>query len=181
MKIANSARLSYRLMNEHDADKLFQLDQDPAVMHFINGGTPSSMNDINTILLPRMNAYRDEDKGWGIWQVNNTATTEYLGWILVRPMHFFSEKPEFDNIELGWRFFQSTWGKGYASEAAEHIKQHFSHDKRIQSFCAIADEANIASVKVMKKIGMEYVKTYHHIDPLFETYVVYYQIKNNNV
>ena len=43
-------------------------------------------------------------------------------------MHFFSDTPEFDNLELGWRFFRSSWGKGYASEAAIHIKQALSED-----------------------------------------------------
>lgn len=178
MKLANSARLSYRLMNENDADLLFQLDQDPKVMHFINGGKPSSKEDINSVLVPRMNAYRDEAKGWGLWQVDHTETSKYLGWVLVRPMYFFSDHPEFDNLELGWRFFQSTWGKGYASEAAQHIKDQLSDNKNIKSFSAIADENNLASVGVMKKIGMSYIKTYHHVDPLFECDVVYYQMKN---
>ena len=179
MKIANSARLSYRLMDENNAEELFQLDQDPAVMKFINGGTPSSREQVKTVLIPRMQAYRDADKGWGLWQVNHTETGEYLGWVLVRPMYFFSDNPEVDNLELGWRFFQSTWGKGYASEAAQHIKQQLSHDKSIKSFSAIANENNFASVGVMKKIGMAYVKTYLHTDPLFECDVVYYQIANN--
>lgn len=177
MKIANSQRLSYRLMNAGDSTPLFELDQDPAVMHFINGGVPSSMEQINDVFIPRMQSYRNADKGWGLWQINLSETNEYLGWVLVRPMYFFSENPEFDNLELGWRFFQSTWGKGYASEAAQHIKQQLSGDNSIKSFSAIADEDNIASVGVMKKIGMEYVKTYTHKDPLFETEVVYYQVK----
>lgn len=179
MKIANSARLSYRLMDESNAEELFLLDQDPAVMKFINGGNPSSREQINTVLIPRMNAYRDEAKGWGLWQVSNTETGEYLGWVLVRPMYFFSDHPETDNLELGWRFFQSIWGKGYASEAAQHIKQQLSHDTTIKHFSAIADENNFASVGVMKKIGMKYIKTYHHTDPLFECDVVYYQINNS--
>ncbi|GHF00882.1 hypothetical protein GCM10011501_32940 [Thalassotalea profundi] len=166
-------------MDENNAEELFQLDQDPAVMKFINGGTPSSREQVKTVLIPRMQAYRNAEKGWGLWQVNDTETGEYLGWVLVRPMYFFSDNPEIDNLELGWRFFQSTWGKGYASEAAQHIKQQLSHDKTIKSFSAIADENNLASVGVMKKIGMKYIKTYFHTDPLFECDVVYYQIANH--
>ncbi|MBB6544238.1 RimJ/RimL family protein N-acetyltransferase [Thalassotalea piscium] len=166
-------------MNNDDADKLFQLDQDPAVMAFINGGKPSSRDQINTVLIPRMNAYRNAVKGWGLWQVNTIDTNEYIGWVLARPMHFFSDTPEIDNIELGWRFFQSTWGKGYASEAALNIIKQLSTNKEIKCFSAIADETNLASIGVMKKIGMSYIKTYRHIDPLFECDVVYYQVSNN--
>ncbi|MEW6990458.1 GNAT family N-acetyltransferase [Colwelliaceae bacterium 6441] len=178
MKIANSQRLSYRLMDSNDEELLFQLDQDPAVMKYISNGEISTREKINNVFIPRMQAYRDLKKGWGLWQVNISATDEYIGWVLVRPMYFFSENPEFDNLELGWRFFQSSWGKGYASEAALHIKNILAANKQYQAFSAIADENNLGSIGVMKNIGMSYVKTYRHIDPLFECDVAYYQVKN---
>lgn len=179
MKIADSTRLSFRLMNNQDEDLLFDLDQDPQVMKYISDGVVSTRETIRDVFIPRMQAYRDSDKGWGLWQVNLSETNEYLGWVLVRPMYFFSEHPEFDNIELGWRFFRSTWGKGYASEAALHIKNHFAQNPNYRAFSAIADENNLASIGVMKKIGMSYIKTYRHIDPLFECEVAYYQCINS--
>jgi len=93
-------------------------------------------------------------------------------------MNFFSDSPEFDNLELGWRFFQSSWGKGYASEAALHIKNTLADNSELKSFSAIAVEDNLGSVAVMKKIGMSFVKSYLHKDPLFESQVVYYKIKS---
>ena len=178
MIIIPSARLSYTLMTQADGELFFQLDQDPEVMLFLNGGKPSTMAEINEIFIPRMERYLNEQKGWGLWQVNISSNNEYIGWILVRPMHFFSEAPEFDNIELGWRFFQSSWGKGYASEAALHIKNTLAKNNVLKGFSAIAVKDNLASIAVMKKIGMSYVKTYLHKDPLFESHVVYYQIRN---
>ena len=178
MNINNSARLSYRLMTADDAELLYQLDQDPEVMRFISDSVPSSRETIENVLVPRMQAYINRDKGWGIWQVNITETDEYIGWVLVRPMNFFSDSPELDNLELGWRFCRSSWGKGYASEAAQHIKDALSVNSENKKFCAIADEKNLGSIGVMKNIGMSYVKKYLHTDPLFECQVVYYQIKN---
>lgn len=178
MKIENSTRLTYRLMDANDAELLFQLDQDPLVMKYISNGEISSREKINDVFVPRMEAYRNADKGWGLWQVNLKETNEYIGWVLVRPMYFFSENPEFDNLELGWRFFQSSWGKGYASEAAFHIKNTLATNKDYRAFSAIADEDNLGSIGVMKNIGMSYLKTYRHIDPLFECDVAYYQIIN---
>lgn len=178
MNIEKSARLSYRLMDENDAEHLFQLDQDPLVMKYISNGEVSSREQINDVFIPRMKAYRNVDKGWGLWQINLKENNEYLGWILVRPMYFFSDNPEFDNLELGWRFFQSSWGKGYASEAAQHLMNAFAKNKNYRAFSAIADEENLGSIGVMKKIGMSYLKTYRHIDPLFECDVAYYQIAN---
>lgn len=178
MLIPDSSRLRYRLMNSNDSELLFQLDQDPQVMRYINGGQASSREKIATVFIPRMEAYRDTEKGWGLWQVSLKESDAYLGWLLVRPMNFFSDAPEFDNLELGWRFFQAAWGQGYASEAAQHIKQHLATNKAYRAFSAIADQANSASIGVMKKIGMSYLKSYRHIDPLFECDVVYYQFSN---
>jgi len=178
MKINNSVRLSYQLMSADDAELLFQLDQDPEVMRFIADGKVSSRESIETVLVPRMQKYLNTDKGWGIWQVNIAETDEYIGWVLVRPMNFFSDSPEFDNLELGWRFFRSSWGKGYASESAQHIKDVLAVEPEYKKFSAIADEENLGSIGVMKNIGMSYVKTYLHTDPLFECQVAYYQVQN---
>jgi len=178
MKINNSARLSYRLMTANDAELLYQLDQDPEVMRFIADGKISSRENIENVLVPRMKKYLNVDKGWGLWQVNIKDTDEYIGWVLVRPMNFFSDATEFDNLELGWRFFRSSWGKGFASEAAQHIKDALAVQSEYKKFSAIADENNLGSIGVMKNLGMSYLKTYHHIDPLFECQVAYYQISN---
>lgn len=178
MNIVPSARLSYKLMTNEDGELLFQLDQDPDVMRFINGGKLTSMDEINDVFIPRMESYSNQQKGWGLWQVNISSSKEYIGWILVRPMNFFSDSPEYDNLELGWRFTQSSWGKGFASEAALHLKNSLAKNGDLKSFSAIAVENNLGSIAVMKKIGMSYVKSYLHKDPLFESQVVYYQIKS---
>jgi len=179
MKIENSPRLSFKLMSTKDADLVFELDQDPEVMRFINGGKVTSKIDIETTFIPRMNKYRNVEQGWGLWQVNICESNEFIGWILVRPMAFFSETPEFSNLELGWRFKRCSWGKGYASEAALHIKNNFSTNKTIQYFSAVAMQDNHASISIMKKIGMSYLKTYLHKDPLGDVNAVYYQLENS--
>jgi RimJ/RimL family protein N-acetyltransferase len=165
-------------MTSCDAELLFQLDQDPEVMRFINDGKISSRETITDILIPRMEKYLNPQKGWGLWQVNISETDVYIGWVLVRPMHFFSDSPEFDNLELGWRFFRSSWGKGFASEAANHIKNALAEKPENRKFSAIADEKNLGSIGVMKNIDMSYIKTYLHKDPLFECQVAYYQVRH---
>jgi RimJ/RimL family protein N-acetyltransferase len=163
-------------MSPEDNQLLWELDQDPEVMHFINGGKPSSMEDINHILIPRMQAYREETKGWGIWQVCDKSTQHYLGWILVRPMNFFTDKPNFVDLELGWRFFKKTWGKGYATEAALAIKEAITNQKNVEYVSALAVVDNLASISVMKKMGMSFVKQYTHKDPIGDFDAVHYQM-----
>lgn len=176
MQITDSARLTYRLMGKDDAQALWELDQDPAVMQFINGGKPNSMDTINKVFLPRMQAYTDEQKGWGIWQVSDKNTQEYLGWVLARPMGFFTDEPKLNDLELGWRFFQKSWGKGYATEAAIAIKNRIAEQKNIEYVSALAVEDNHGSIAVMKKVGMHFIRQYAHKDPIGDFTAVHYQM-----
>ena len=133
--------------------------------------------------LPRLNQYTNPSKGWGMWATSLLESNEFLGWILVRPMAFFTDSPETHNLELGWRFKRVAWGKGYATEAAEAVissfnrSTEFNHQQTIKLFSALADADNSTSIKIMKKLGMTYVKTALHRDPLGDEIAVYYQLE----
>jgi RimJ/RimL family protein N-acetyltransferase len=73
-------------------------------------------------------------------------------------MYFFSNTPDWDTIELGWRFKRSAWGKGFATEAARAVMKGVQSRCAVQCFSAIADSDNKASIAVMKKLGMQYLK-----------------------
>jgi RimJ/RimL family protein N-acetyltransferase len=176
MEIPNSERLHYRLMTPADKALMYEVDQDEDVMQFINGGNKSSMEDIEDVMLPRLNAYLNPEKGWGLWAVFNIKTQLYLGWILVRPMYFFSETPAFDDLELGWRFKKSAWGHGYATEAAAHIMKHLLLTQDVTTFSAIAVKENVASINIMTKLGMQYVKSAVHHDPLGDMLLEFYSV-----
>ena len=184
MKIENSARLSYQLMTIDDAQLLFDLDQDPEVLRYIPGADVPSMQDIYDVSVPRMQSYTNEAEGWGLWKVTtlsgnsgeNADKSRFIGWVLVRPMDFFSDTPKLDDLELGWRFKRDSWGKGYATEAALSIKTALIAKGNIKRLSSIALEDNAASVSIMKKLGLNYIKTETHKDPLFESEVVFYHL-----
>jgi len=178
MHIEATERLRFEIMDANDADLLFELDQDPAVMRFINGGKMTTLKEIKDVMLPRLESFTNKAKGWGLWKVTTIDADHFIGWVLVRPMAFFSDAPEYDNIELGWRFKQSSWGKGYATEAAMQIQRVMLKQLGVSALSATALEDNIGSINIMKKLGMSYVKTYvHEHDLLGEMNAVYYQRK----
>ncbi|WP_462170147.1 GNAT family N-acetyltransferase [Pseudoalteromonas xiamenensis] len=174
MKITPSARLMYRMITPDDAQLLFELDQDPSVMQYLNGGVPTSMEDIHNRFLPRIASFHNEEKGWGLWHVATKEEHKFIGWILVRPMFYFTEERDDTDMELGWRFKQTTWGQGYATEAALHVATHIEKLNELKSFSAVAAVDNIGSIAVMKKLGMHFVKQDIHTDPTWQTEVVYY-------
>lgn len=176
MQIQDSARLSYRLFNENDGEELFQLDQDPLVMKYINGGQITSREDIEQRFLPRVKYFSNPDTGWGLWRVSVTQSGEFIGWVLVRPMEFFSDQPQLDDLEVGWRFMQSSWGKGHATEAAKAVCTAIVANDEVTKLSAIAMEGNVASIGIMKKLGMKFLKKALHEGPNGEEEVVFYQM-----
>ena len=160
-------------MDENDAELLYELDNDPEVMKHLTRGKVSTMQTIKEVFIPRLNAYKNEQKGWGLWQVNITEGNTFIGWVLVRPMGFF-EQPDFSDLEIGWRFKKMSWGKGYASEATLAIAKAVSEPEEVKSLSATALKDNLGSIKVMEKLGLKFVKNYNHKDEQGELPAVLY-------
>lgn len=180
--IANSERLSFRLVAPQDADLLHQVDQDEEVMHYINGGCCSSMQTITEVMIPRMMLYRDPELGFGIWQIKRISDQNFLGWVLIRPLNFNTASPSLDSLEIGWRLMRPYWNQGYASEAALAIARAVLADKPQRTYLtAIAMPENIGSIRVMKKLGMQFNKRFLHRDALGEVDAVLYQVKSTDL
>ena len=78
-------RLLLRRFTEADVDNLSDLDSDPEVMRFINGGTPTPREVIESDILPRYLRYYERFAGYGYWAAIEKATGEFLGWFHFRP------------------------------------------------------------------------------------------------
>ena len=164
MNIPVTKRLNFKLMDKNDWPQLYELDQDPAVMQYLTRGVPSSLDQIKSRSVPQMLTYRNAEKGWGLWQITKKQSNAFIGWILVRPMHFFSTAPDYSDIEIGWRFKQASWGHGYATEAAAAICLEIAKQSEVNAISATAVKDNLGSIKIMEKLGMQFIKSYLESD-----------------
>ncbi|MEL6110457.1 MAG: GNAT family N-acetyltransferase [Planctomycetota bacterium] len=166
MHLEDSQRLRYAIMGEQDVDLMYELDQDPEVMRYLTDGKPTTREEIISKGLPRMKAYTTPEKGWGVWKVLlKELDDQFIGWVLIRPMNFFTADRDDEHLEIGWRFMRRYWGNGYATEAARAISDQVLAKGLYLGVNAIADEDNTASVNVMKRLGMSYIKTDASLDP----------------
>jgi RimJ/RimL family protein N-acetyltransferase len=101
-------RLTLRRFSEEDADNLFELNGDPAVMRFLASGGPTPREEIEDRIIPFFLSYYERFDGLGYWAAEAKLTGEFLGWFHFRPA-------ENGDIELGYRLRQSAWNKGYAT------------------------------------------------------------------
>ncbi len=186
IKICDSKRLSYRLFDlsntencKQDIQDMWHLEQDPDVMKYITKGITTSKEVMEKVFVPRIKSYTYPEQGYGMWRVSIKHTDEFIGEIIARPMGFFTNTPNFDDIELGWRFYKAHWGRGYATESALHVMHYIENKNQVNYFTAMADSDNASSIYVMKKLGMMFIKNTTHSDPLGDAKVDIYQRKIN--
>ncbi len=107
-------RLVLRRFTEDDVYDLVELDTDPEVMRFINGGRPTPRDEIENEVLPAFLGYYERYAGYGFWAAVEKSTGRFVGWFHFRPEN--DAHP--DEVELGYRLRRSAWGKGYATEGS---------------------------------------------------------------
>lgn len=158
-------RLMLRSFNETDVHHLLELDSDPAVMRYINGGIPSNLTDIEAWLARILDYYENHEK-FGFWATHEKATGEFIGWF-----HFYpaitstfgvaANLVREGEITLGYRLRQSSWGKGYGTEGGRSLRDKGFNDWGVERIIAWALQANQASIRVMEKLGLKFECDYH--------------------
>jgi RimJ/RimL family protein N-acetyltransferase len=150
-------RLILRRFSDADVDNLVDLDADPEVMFFINGGTPTPREEIEQTVLPRFLRYYDTYPAWGFFAVIEKATGDFIGWFHLRPD---PDGGTTDEPELGYRLRQSAWGMGYATEGSRALVDRAFADLGAARVFATTMAVNAASRRVMEKAGLRFVRIF---------------------
>jgi RimJ/RimL family protein N-acetyltransferase len=150
-------RLTLRRFTAGDVDDLVELDSDPAVMLYINGGRPTPRDEIENDVLPAFLAYYERYAGYGFWAAVEKSTGEFVGWFHFRP----AEGSPAGEVELGYRLRASAWGKGYATEGSRALIEKGFAELGVERVFATTMTVNVGSRRVMEKAGLKFVRTFH--------------------
>ncbi len=147
--ILETERLILRETVVEDAPDLYEMDADLEVQKYTGDVLPTSVEDI----FERISNYVDYKKyGYGRWTTVLKNTNEIIGWCGLKYMDDINE------VDLGYRWKPKHWGKGYATEASLACLEYGFNELKLDQIVAQAMEENIASIRVMEKIGMTYWK-----------------------
>ncbi|RCU50906.1 N-acetyltransferase [Corallincola luteus] len=156
-----STRINYHPVNEQHLHALVALDSDPEVMRYINGGNPTPVQHYRERVLPRWQALAERASHLGFFVMEHQEDGRILGWVHNRP--FVDAKgDETGELELGYRLFRCEWGQGYAKEAAAWVLNNSKQRKEASKLVAIAMPDNLASIAVMRHVGMSKEHSYTH-------------------
>ena len=148
-------RLILRRFTEDDVDNLVDLNSDPEVVFYINGGRPIPRAEIEGDLSHFL-AYHDRPDGYGFYAAIEKATGEFLGWFHFRP----HQGSPTDEPELGYRLKKSAWGKGFGTEGSRALISKGFTEQGACRVVASTMVVNVGSRRVMEKSGLRYVRTF---------------------
>lgn len=131
-----------------DRADFIDLELDPEVMHFLNGGAVdhrmTTPKDV-TFLMPRGTEPH-------VWTARRTANDEFVGWFCLFP-------ESNTTAEIGYRLRRKDWGQGLATEGASALVNWGFGAAGYDKIVACTMAANRGSRRVMEKIGMSYART----------------------
>ena len=143
-------RLLLRPFEPDDAEHLFQLNEDWDCNKYTGDKAFKNLEEAENLV---KNYDHYEKYGFGRWTVLDKTSGEFLGWCGLKYDENLNE------YDLGFRFLKEHWGKGYATEASELcLKMGFEKFKMPEIVGRVIPE-NIASIKVLEKLGMIYRET----------------------
>jgi RimJ/RimL family protein N-acetyltransferase len=111
--VVETERLRLREWGEGDAERFYASMNTPAVMRWLGGVQATEQWDA---ALQRILGFQ-RDYGHTLWLVERKSDGELLGFCGLKRVN----SPGTDltgQHEIGWRFREDVWGKGYAKEAA---------------------------------------------------------------
>ena len=102
------------------------------------------------VFLTNYNDYKKN--GYGRCAVVEKESGKFIGWCGLK-------LNEEDFVDIGFRFFQNEWGKGYATESALACLEYGFKHLNLNEIIGRASFENKASIRVLEKIGMTFWKT----------------------
>ena len=155
--LLETTRLILRRFTEADVDDLVELDSDPDVMRYINGGHPTPREEIADDILPAYLRYHEKWEAFGFWAAIEKSTGDFVGWFHFLPQ----DDSNLDVVELGYRLRKSSWGMGLATEGSRALIDKGFRDLGTKRVFAETMVVNTASRRVMEKAGLEFDHIFH--------------------
>jgi ribosomal-protein-alanine N-acetyltransferase len=143
-------RLTLRPLKRDDLDAFASMNADADVMQYIGDGKPQTRAQTEM----RLNAILDhwEQHGFGLCAAIGKASGAFVGFCGLQFLDNTSE------VEVGYRLAKRFWGMGFGSEAANSTLRYAFEELDLDRIVAVVQPGNVASLRVLEKIGLRYVK-----------------------
>jgi ribosomal-protein-alanine N-acetyltransferase len=153
-----TARLWLRPLKNTDLGDLANIYRDPEVMKYRLFPAPATREQTQARLEQMMSHW--DKHGFGRWAIIYKMNSDFIGHAGLEAI------ADTIDIEINYLLKRSYWGIGLATEAAKTILAYGFQVLQLPYIIAIAKSENIASLRVIAKLGMNYEKKaqYYGVD-----------------
>lgn len=145
-------RLLMRMYQPEDLEIVYRLVTDKDVTRFFPRppGYIITREDVLSSLPQRLERWKKQNFGQlGVFEKTGAELIGYCG------LQYLDKTPE---VEIYYGFFKEAWGKGYATEAARGFLRFGFEAVKLEKIVGVTHPANLASQKVLLKIGLRQEK-----------------------
>lgn len=148
--IFETPRLFLSRFTEEDAPLIYKLNCDPEIVKYVHEPVLENEHQAKEILMN--NILPQYKLNLGRWKIYTKNDYEFIGWCGLKYIK------ETDITDLGYRLMKTAWGQGFATEAAQYTLIYGLRNLKIEVITGMAHIENTASLKVLEKIGMKFIK-----------------------
>ena len=158
-------RLALREFTKADVDDLLRCDGDARVMRYLANGLAARTREEVAASLERVEQGYAARPGWGLLHASRRDDGAFVGGCGL--FHV----PDGEDVEIAYRLPVDCWGRGYATEMARAVLAHAFHTLRLSRVIGLTWPENVASQRVLAKIGMRLQGTAEHYGRTMQVYV----------
>lgn len=143
-------RLVLRPLSVHDVPALHRISNEPSVRRYLWDDAPVTRARIEDVVAQSVRMFSEE--GVGLFGVRLRGSAELVGFC---GFGHTQDGPE--EIELIYELLPDLWGRGLTTEASRACMRHAFAQAGLDRVVAGADAPNVASLRVIEKLGMKAV------------------------
>ena len=144
-------RLRLRPLTMSDGDALYALQRNGEMMRYFGG--PYQREQTDTWLEWHVAMWQQE--GYSHWAAELKDGDAFVGWVGLTKV--WEPEELLPAVEVGWFIDRKYWGNGFATEGGRRSLAFGFEDLGLHRIIARYDPENVASGRVMEKLGMRHL------------------------
>ncbi|HMO81079.1 MAG TPA: GNAT family N-acetyltransferase [Pyrinomonadaceae bacterium] len=157
-------RLRFRPFALEDLPLLIEQRSDPDMYRYLGGTRRQNPEELAKRIQFYISCF--ETHGFAMCPMILKETGEIIGGAGLQPLE------ESGEVEVGYNLIKEYWGRGIGTEAARAWLDHGFRDLGLDRIVAVAHPDNIASRRIMEKLGLRYEKTQEHYGEMCVFYAI---------
>jgi RimJ/RimL family protein N-acetyltransferase len=150
--VTETERLVLRCLTPEDATFILGLLNEPSFIENIGDRGVRTLEAARGYLEQGpIASYRDN--GYGLYMVERRDDGAQLG------ICGLVKRPYLDDADIGFAFLPAYWAQGYALEASLAVMAHARDPLGLARVLAIVSPGNQRSIRLLRKLGLEYQRT----------------------